>query len=257
MRLGLPLAAFAVSVLAAFGAEPQPGTAKVTQHLLLFEPAGDRLAVSESILIENTGKATVNAPAGGAVKVYVPDAGVSEARVAVTSTGAAPAERTLSKTKQPGVYAVESPIPPGETRFDVSYAIPFSDRGTFSGRSLTADAPLRLLAPSGVTISGKGLELLGREPSTQASVFGVKDRNFTVEVQGKGTLSTPASGGEEENAGPGIEEIAPRVYDRGEWVVGLGLANLLVGFILLYQRGDGAGIAPALAAAKQKELRRR
>ncbi len=255
MRLTLPLAVLVASVLAAFGAEPQPGTAKVTQHLLLFEPAGDRLAVSESILVENSGNATVNAPAGGAVKVYVPEAGVSEARVVVTSSGAAPADRTLSKTKQPGVYAIESAIPPGETRFDISYAIPFSDPGTFSGRSLIVDAPLRLLAPAGVTISGKGLELLGREPSTQASVFGVKESSFTVEVQGKGALSTPTDDSEEANAGPGIEEIAPRVYDRVEWIVGLGLAILLVGFILLYQRGDGAGIAPALAAAKQKERR--
>jgi hypothetical protein len=107
----------------------------------------------------------------------------------------------------------------------------------FSGKSLQDGAPLRLVAPMGVTLTGAGLESLGQEPHTQASVYGVKGQEYKVEIQGTGTLRA-AQEAMEEDAGPSIEQILPRIYTKVYWIVGLGLGVLALGFILLYRRSS-------------------
>ena len=59
---GAPTTGVALDV---YNSSKQPGSAKVMQHMVLFEPNGNELAVSESFIWANTGKTTFVLRAGG------------------------------------------------------------------------------------------------------------------------------------------------------------------------------------------------
>jgi len=238
-----------------FDASPKPGAAKVIQHMVLFEPVDNQLFVTENVIFGNGGNVTYNDSASGAVRVHIPDAAAGNIRVMATAPNGVPVQRTAEKTSQAGVYKIDFPIKPGETRIDVSYAIPFTTPGSFTGRVLQRDAPVRLVTPEGVALSGEGIESLGHEPNSHASIYAVKGTEYKVEIQGAGKLR-PAQEAAEEEAGPGIEQILPRVYGRVYWIVGLGLAILMLGLIVLY-RGSPAAAAPNAPAHPVKGRRSR
>src|SRR5260370_18392600 len=58
---GPPTAGVALDV---YNSSKQPGSAKVMQHMVLLEPSGSEMAVSESFIWMNTGKTTFNDPQG-------------------------------------------------------------------------------------------------------------------------------------------------------------------------------------------------
>lgn len=248
---GSPSSGLTVEV---FDTSAKPDSAKVSQHMILLEPAENRLVVSENILYQNSGNRTYNDPAGGTVKVFLPETAKGEARVMVTAPGGMPVQRSLSKTSQANVFKIDFPVKPGETRFDISYSVPFSSPGSFASKVLEKDSPVRLIVPAGVTLAGDGLEPLGQEPSTQASIFGVKGQEFKVEIQGTGALQQPAEGADD--SGPGFEQILPRIYDRVEWIVGLSLAILMLGLVLLYRRTETPATAAQPEATTHKGKRR-
>ncbi len=211
-----------------------PGAARVVQDVVLLEPAGPQLSVRENVIFQNDGKLTYRDKANGSLRFYVPAAGKDTLRVSAIGSSGMPLEEPAVPTGQPDVYKVEFPIKPGETRFEVSYTVPFSSPGPFSGRSLQKGAPLRLVVPPGVSLSGDGLELLGQEPQSQASIYGVKTPDYKVEIQGAGSLG--AAPGGNPDGGSGIEQILPRVNAGVYPIVGLALAVLALGFALLYRK---------------------
>ncbi len=210
--------------------------AKTTQHMVLLEPSDSGLAVSESIFVVNSGKTTYSDPGAGSFRFYMPAAANGDVRVTISEPQAIiPLQRPAEKTGQADVYKVNFPIKPGETRFDLSYQLPKS--ASFTGRVLHKEGATRLVAPSGVTLKGDGIVSLGPEPRTQAMIYDVKAPDYTVAIEGTGALrqqeaEAPA---DEEDSGQGLQEIKPRVYDRIYWILGLGLAILMLGFIVLYR----------------------
>jgi len=187
------------------------------------------------------------------VRVHIPDAAVGNVRVMATAPNSRPVQRSTERTSQPGVYKIDFPIKPGESRIDVSYAIPFATPGSFAGRVFQKDAPVRLVTPEGMALSGRGVESLGHEPNSHASIYAVKGTEYEVEIQGAGKLRAAQEAAEEET-GPGIEQILPRVYGRVYWIVGLGLAILMLGLIVLY-RGTPSAAAPGAPAQPAKGRR--
>lgn len=192
--------------------------AKVTQHMILVEPSGTDVAVSETLLVE--GK--------GAFKVYIPPgAELAPARGArVAKSGAA------------GTYDVTPEGDGPEIRVDLNWTMPFIVPETYSGRILHGGGPVRMVFPKGVTASSKSLESNGVEPTTQASIFSLKPNQtaFTVSVDGAGRLrrTEPAAEAAEDNA-PSIEIILPRIYQRKYLILGLILGVLAVGFVLNFR----------------------
>ena len=97
---------------------------KVAQHMILIEPGPANLAISETFLCENQTQQTYSDPSKGSVQFYVPDAARGKIQVTVTAPNGMPISRPADKTKRPGVYKVDYPLKPGETRFDVAYLLP-------------------------------------------------------------------------------------------------------------------------------------
>ena len=189
----------------------QTPSARVSQHMMLLEPTGTELNVSETLLV----------PGGGRVRVAAPlDAGTPEVRGA--------ALRRL----RPGLFELEVP-PSEEARIDLRWSMPFVVPETLTGRILH-DAPVRLVAPKDVKVTGSMLELNGVEPTTLAQIFTLKSASYALTIDGAGQLRTQQRAAAAED-GPSIEQIPPRVYSRLYWILGLTLGLLAIGFTLHYR----------------------
>jgi hypothetical protein len=197
-----------------YDSSTKPGAARVAQHMVLLEPAGAQLAVSETFFLDNTGNVAWHDPENGTLRFYVPEAGKGSMRVMATAPQGMPVQRAAQAANPAGVYKLNFPIKPGETRIDVSYTVPFTAPGPFSGRTMAQGVPTRIVVPNGVTLTGEGLKPLGSEPSTQAAIFETAAQAFQVNIQGSGALRAAATGEAEDEGGPSIQEILPRVYDR-------------------------------------------
>ena len=219
-----------------FDATRSAGAAGIAQHVILFEPSENELALTESFFFNNQGKTTYYDPAGGTLRIMIPDTARDTIQVTATGPSNLPLQRSAAKAGKPDTYKIDFPIKPGETRIDVNYHLPFTGPGKFATRLLHKETLTRLVAPPGVEIQGVGLEELGREPSSQARIFGVKGPSIEVEIQGTGSIRTADAAPEEEESGPGIKQILPRLYDRVWVIVGIALTILVLGFVMLYRR---------------------
>ncbi|MEX2263621.1 MAG: carboxypeptidase-like regulatory domain-containing protein [Bryobacteraceae bacterium] len=226
--------------LEVFNSSRQQGDAKIAQHMVLLEPSGDQLGVSESYVYRNDGRITYNDPDGGTLKFFVPAAARGTLRVNATAPQGMPIERAAEPAGGADTYKIDFPIKPGETRIDLTYSVPFTAPGTFEGKVLHKEGATYLIAPAGVTIKGEGLDSGRQEPRSRATIYELSRADYKVEIDGSGSLRGM---GAEESAGPSVEQILPRVYRNMYWILGLAFAILALGFTLLYR-------APSPSAGK-------
>lgn len=210
--------------------------AEISQHVFLFEPGEKELAVTESFLFKNPEKTALHDPVAGAVRVRVPEAAGGTIQVTTTGPDSVPQQGAAGKTGKKDIYKVDFAIPPGESRIDVAYRLPFTSPGKFSNRPLQKAAITRLVAPPGVELAGQGLEMAGVEPRSQARIFDAAGGQFEIEIRGVGSIRMADTAAEDEDSGPGIQQILPRLYDRVWAVIGIALAILALGFTMLHRR---------------------
>jgi len=224
-----------------YEATKSPAVAKVAQHMLLLEPSSSRLAIDETVVIENGTNTTYNNDALGAVRFYLPPAANGQVRVSAQGPQGMPLPRAAEKTEQNDVFQVNFPVKPGETQIQITYVLPVGSPLTFRGRTVNIKGmpagPLRLVAPPGVLLAGNDVERIATEPRTQATIYGLKPAgDFSVEVAGSGSLrggdQTPSS---DDNESPGITDGRPPIYQHLPWLIALALSILAVGFIALFR----------------------
>jgi hypothetical protein len=232
LRPGTPTSGVTLQV---YYSSPKVPEAKVSQHMILFEPS-DKLTVNETYIYQNDSKTTFRDSSGATFRFYLPPEAGGNVRVRVTGAQGMPTDRAARETKEKNVYGVDYPIRPGESRFDLTYELPAASPLKYQGR-LLHDGTARLVAPQGVKFSGAQLEFLGQEPSTQATVYGVKGREFSIAIEGTGSLSSPSVQQPDENENA-VKESKPRIYQRLYWVLGLTLLILTLGLVLLYRSGE-------------------
>jgi hypothetical protein len=237
---GTPTTGITVDV---YNASKEPGGAKVGKHMILFEPSGGQVSVNETYLVTNTGKTAWNSDAG-TIRFFLPAGAKGKAQVQATAPGGMPIGAGVLQTSKPDVYAVDFAVKPGDTRFDVSYSLPYNSGEPLAGKVATKDENTYLIAPNGVTLAGEGLNDLGTEPRTQAHIYGLASDSYKITLTGAEAAAPgadAAAGGEQpEASGPQIEQIMPRVYGQAKLILGLALGILGLGFALLY-RANGAG----------------
>ena len=215
--------------------------AKISQHFIVLQPTPTDLNVSESFLYQGDEKTTFNDPTNGTLHFYLPP-DAKNTHVVIQGPGGMPIQRTAQKAKQENVYKVDYPVKPGETRFDVNYSLPSADPLVFSSKLIQSEENTDLVAPSGVTLKGDGIESIGQEPKTQATIYRVNGDSFKVEVQGIGALqggdtnSAPAAT-DEDSGVPTVQVVAPRIYDKMYWILGIAFAILGLGSFLLLRNG--------------------
>ena len=234
LRPGAPTSGISLTV---FNVTPKMGAdIKVTNHMLLLEPQGDKLSVRESYFFLNEGKTTWNDSANGTLRFIVGKEPLGNVEVNATAPQGLPVQRVAEKGKAAGEMKVDFPIKPGETRIDLSYTLPYSSPSRFQTKFLLPAAQAMVAVPNGVELKGQGLKDEGKEPTTQASIFRIDTQNLDLELTGSGELQGAAAGGDAGGSGgPEIEQILARPYDKLYWVLGLSLGILALGFILLYR----------------------
>lgn len=214
-------------------AEP-PAELRV-QHLILLEPGAETLQVTETFLAQNSSRLTYYDARNGTLRFYLPAGVPDNLQITINATGV-DVRRPVEQARG-GLYRVDYPVRPGDTRYDLQYSLPAS--ATFSGKVLSNDPPVRLVTPAGVTLSGTGVRDVGVEPTVQARIYELTEPSFTVKIQGVGTLRSPAAAPPEETGAPQCcQEAPPQIYSQMPWVLGFGLAILALGGILLYRRGS-------------------
>ncbi len=224
-----------------FESTASPAVARITQRLLVLEPTASQLAASETVVIQNDSKTTYNNDKLGALRFDVPAAANGQVRVSAQGPGGMPLPRAPQKTTEEDIYQVNFPIKPGQSQFEINYVLVAGSPITFHGRlanvkGMEATAPLRLVAPPGVTLSGKDVELIGTEPKTQANIYNVLARDvFTAEITGIGSFHPDENAATPEGEGAQITEGRPPVYAHIPWLLALALGVLGVGLVYLFR----------------------
>jgi 5-hydroxyisourate hydrolase-like protein (transthyretin family) len=237
MPPGTPTNGLAIDV---YNASKQPGAARVSKHMLLFEPAGGQLTVNETILVKNEGKTTWSDPQNGTIHFFLP-AGVSGSVDAKgTAPDGLPVPIPTEKTAKPGVYTAKFEIKPGETRLDLTYTLPYNTGDAYEGKIVSKDDNSYLIVPNGVTLQGEHLADLGIEPRTQAHVYGLNDTSYKITLTGAEAEPPAAAADQADSSGPQIEQIMPRVYGQTKLILALALGILALGFALLYRASGPA-----------------
>ena len=243
MPPGTPTTGLAIDIYNA--SQRQPADVKVSKHMILFQPGGGQMTVNETYLIDNKGKTTWFDPAAGTLEFYLPRAAGGKVEVTATAPDGMPVPAPSDKTARPDTYAAKFEIKPGETRIDLSYAVPYTEGAPYGGHVVTKDENTYLIAPKGVTLESPGLQDLGAEPRTEAHIYGLNSESYVVKLTGAVEASaasppaddTAASSQDSgsQDSGPQIEQIMPRIYSRAGLILGLALGILTLGFALLYR----------------------
>lgn len=232
--------------LEVYNASKERGTAKISKHLIFFDPSPQGLTVNEAYLFNNEGKTAWNDPATGTLQFYLPPGADGKVRIDATAPGGMPLQESAVKTNQPDIYKVNFPVRPGETRFDLSYMTPYKEGETYAGKVATKDDNTYLIVPKGVTLTGDNLNDMGEEPRTQAHLYGLKDASYKISLSGVAAPTpddnTSADSGSQSGA-PQIEEIMPRLYTKVWPILGLALGILALGFAVLYRTPSGPNAA--------------
>jgi len=222
-----------------YNASKTPGDAKVTKHMILFEPAGGQMTVNETLLVANTGKTAWNdASGGGTVQFFLPAGAGGKAEVKATAPGGMPIGAAVAKTSKPDVYAVDFPIKPGDSRIDITYITTYTIGEPFAGKVPSKDENTYLIAPNGITLAGDGLNDLGSEPRTKAHIFGLAGNAYKITLSGEQVVTAEDAAESEESSGPQIQQIMPRVNRQAAPILAIALGILALGFILLYRSND-------------------
>jgi hypothetical protein len=214
--------------------------AKVAQHMILFEPTASSIGVSENVVVNNDSTNTYSNPAEGSLRFFLPPAANGQVKVQVQGPQGMPLPRAAERTEKEGIYKVDYPIKPGETQFEVDYALPAGTPFTFRGeviniKGMPVAGPVRLIVPAGVTLTGTDLQSVGTEPKTQASIFNVTATGaFSALISGVGSLRTPETTQPDQSDSPQVTEGQPQIYRHMGWLLGLALAILAVGLVYLY-----------------------
>ena len=240
-----------------YNSSTSPGAAKVSKHMILFQPSAGQMVINETYLYTNNGTVAWNDADHGTMHFYLPPGAKGKVEVNATAPGGMPIPAATLKTGKPDSLAVDFPVKPGETRFDLTYSTPYTTGDEYSGKILTRDDNTYLIAPNGITLTGDHLSDMGVEPRTQAHIWGFEGDAYKVKLTGT-EAAAPAdtsSGASDDSAdsGPQIEQIMPRLYSKVKLILALALGILAIGFALLYRSPS----VTAAASASGKESNER
>jgi hypothetical protein len=229
---GMPTTGIEIKV---YDSTKKAGVAKMLEHLILIEPSIENVKISETFVLGNETTTTYNDPAKGSIQFYLPDSTGGKAQVVITAPGGMPITRPPVKTTPAGFYKVDYPVKPGDTRMDVTYTVPATDK--FAGKVIPSETGTHLVSPPAVTLTGDGIESAGQEPQTQAHIYNLTGLDYNVLIEGIGTLRGEAPAQGDDSGSPQIEVKTPRIYTQLPWVLGLALAILALGGVMLFRRG--------------------
>jgi hypothetical protein len=237
-----------------YDSSKNPGAAKVDKHMILFEPGAGQMTVNETFLLKNDGQTTWNDPKDGTLHFFLSNTH-SKLQIRATAPGGVDVPASATKSPKPDIYKMDFPIKPGETRFDLTYSVPYTMGSQYEGKIVTKDDNTYLIVPDGVTLTAENLTDLGQEPRTKAHIFGLPGTAYNIQLTGAEVATPDSTQGaaapdaaqdttQGASAGPEIEATMPRVFGEVKPILAIALGILGLGFALLYRKeanGRGRG----------------
>lgn len=209
----------------------------VDQHIYFLEPGPSQLVVSETFVLRNDSQRTYRNTERGTVRFHLPPDAKGIVQAAMIGPDQRPTATVAQKTAEPDVYQVNDAIPPGESRVDINYVLPYDGgAGVFRTQTRYENARTRVVVAPGVQVAGEGLESLGAEPRTQAQIFGHTGNELVLQLSGSGMIAEVSGGESADGEAPQIQSSLPPIYDNLTLITAAGAAALFFAFLLLYRR---------------------
>jgi len=252
--------------------------------VLRFEADASTLQVTELYGISNSSQPPRTQMSERSFEIFLPPGAVIQSSTAMSGTGM-PVNSAPVPTGEKNRYAFIFPLRPGETRFQVSYRLPYSGEADFQPRLALPTEHLVVMVPPSMQFrsnagenafqampeeTGANVQVAtsakpGAEPGFHISGVGVMPREAQAQGTGgarplaQGAGAQAGSGGEETGGGPGgglgrpIDTPDPLYQYRWQFLGGLALL-LGMGAFFVWNRGAapaalGAGFSVTPGAA--------
>ena len=208
------------------------------QQIFFLEPGQSHLVVSESYVLKNETQRTYRDPSRGSLQFYLPPEAKGIVQVSFIGPDQRPRLSEAKRTGQADTFRVDDAVPPGESRVDLSYVVPYdAGSGVFRARTQGEPGRSRVVVPQSVVLAADELVSLGVEPRTKAQIFGINGENVAIRVSGSGAIAEAAepTSSEADNS-PRIRATAPALHDNLPLITAAGALAMIFALVLLYRR---------------------
>jgi len=254
-----------------YNASHDPKQLRVDAEIMVLQPDAGQLAIVNEYRVENalSPPQTLTRP-GGMFRFRVPP-GARVDMVRVVGPGEMPLALAAGKTSQHDIYSADSPLRPGETRFQVSYRVPYAGlKAALAETPVFAPSHFEVYVPGPMTFAGANFTQVGSQDGY--TVYGTAEpvaATLNFNVSGDAPMpAAPASDASAPGAAPAPDGAsaapapdaaavpadattgivpAPTFLERNRWTM---LALLVLAAaaglgILLARPEAAAGAAPA------------
>jgi 5-hydroxyisourate hydrolase-like protein (transthyretin family) len=241
------------------------------------DESGKTLRVVENFFVKNGSNPPMTQFSDRPFEFYLPEGAVVEGSAAL-APGGMPVQASPVPVGEPGHYALIFPIRPGETRFQITYHLPYSGSLKFAPRVMMPTDTIAVMMPKSITFKpGASAPYTPVTEETTAQTYVIRNAgpsqalDFTVSGTGqlpRDTGSTAAAGSADASApaetgggnsaagdtrpggGLGVPldpEGSNDPWSKYKWWIlgGLGLA-MAVGAGLMLKNGPAQAVAPAV-----------
>jgi len=218
----------------------------LTVDMLRAQSEGSKLQVTELWAVKNTSDPPRTQMSDNAFEIMLPPEAQVDSSMA-SGPGGQPVNSAAVPQAEKGKYAFIFPVRPGETRFQVSYHLPYSGTIKFAPRPLYAADHVVIMLPKSMQFAGAAgyQTMTGGDPDANIQVItNVKPgQDLSFNLSGTGTIQegqqTATAGGGQQGGG-----MAPR---RGGPGGGLGAPEETPDPLHRYRGFILGGLAVALA----------
>jgi hypothetical protein len=180
---------------------------------LQTDPSGKALHVIENFFVKNDSNPPLTQFSDRPFEFYLPEGAVVEGSAAL-APGGMPVQATPTPLGDPNHYAFVFPIRPGETRFQITYRLPYSGSFKFSPRVAIPTDTIAIMMPKSMTFSpGPSAPYAAVTEETTAQTYVARSvapsqaLDFTVSGTGQmprdaGAAATAGSGGGDASGQP-------------------------------------------------------
>ena len=230
-----------------YNSSKQPGAAKVSKHMFLFEPANGQMIVNETLHLRERRQDRLERSRQGHARILPArrrqrQSAGERHRARRHAHRRAREQDRASPTSTPSI-SPSSPARPASTSPTRS---PTQDGEPYAGKIVTKDDNTYLIAPNGVTMTGDNLSDLGTEPRTQAHIYGLQGASYKIQLTG--TEAAPPGAPRSRRSSPRAaarrsSRSCPALYGQAKLILGAGA------------RHPGAGLRAALSHAGYRRNR--
>jgi len=225
-----------------------------------LQASGGSMDVQELYILNNQSQPPRTKIGNQTFAITLPD-GAEMGQASLTGSSGMPVPVATVPSGAKDRYAYDFPIRPGQTRFEVTYKIPYSGSHEFVLKAESALSELGVLLPKSMKFNGTSPAFSQDRDEEGLAVFFAKNLTANQEVKffvsGEGLIFDAAQGGNSnqpagESSGSPISSSSSGTHGLLWFVVGALVVLIVGGAFVMWRKGAGAraGAAPDPRAAK-------